>query len=134
MFHERMDDIGQADPLKALHPMGSKRKMRVDSDFKEAVVSTVVQLKRSRTSSAWLRAQGEFSDKLAAPWTEKSLCASLSASWFAFRDGHIFPVAGDCSRIGKPAEETYVAAIFCPDVQRAAWAAVPQVLVERQTH
>lgn len=132
-FREHMDDIGQADPLKAMHPRAAKRRMRVDSDFKEAVVATVVQLKRSRTSSAWLRAQGEFTSNLAAPWTEKSLCASLSASWFAFREGQVFSVAGDCSRIGKPAEETYVAAIFCPDVQRAVWA-VPQVLLDRKGH
>lgn len=124
-FSGCMDGVGESDPLKAMHLRGAKRRLRVDKDFKEAVVSTVIRCKRSRTSAAWLRAQGEFHDNLAAAWTEKSLCETLSASRFAFSQGQVFSIAGDCSRVGKPAEETYLAAAYCVDTKLAVWL-IPQ--------
>jgi hypothetical protein len=102
-----LEEATHSDPMKADHLEGrGPKRRRYDEDFKHCVVATCLEKKRARTSAAFLKATASAAESNATGWVETDLAHAIAASRLDCRPVGAVMAIADCTRIGKPAEET----------------------------
>lgn len=102
----------ESSALKVDHLRGSKRKLRVDDDYKREVSTVIVAAKRVHSGAQYLRATDEFPESSARRW-ESSYVLQYRAATIKMCEGcDLIWIASDASRVGQPAEETLVTMLW----------------------
>lgn len=111
---EAVADRPCSDPLDIKHLRAKSKKRRTDIDFEMAVVRRLQVESRASSSASFARARNDISDKTATCFDEASLRWHISSGWMSFVSCQRFALAFDASRLGEPAEETEVYALWSP--------------------
>lgn len=90
------------DPLAT----GSRKRRRVDGDYKVAVAMDAVRDKKAATAGAYVTATSECSRPTANSWTPIIAGQYRVATMMSFQDTAIATIAFDASRVGQPKEDT----------------------------
>lgn len=104
---------------------GPVRKLRVDTDFKLAVLSKVAKKDRMMITSV-LSDYGDATTAQTAHWLTEYLHSYVMAMHQRFAEARSITLTPDASRLGNPAEETVVYPIYAADLGVGGWCA-PQV-------
>ena len=115
-----LDSRSHSNPMKTKHMEGKTKRMRYDEDFKHCVAAKCLEEKKARSSGAYLKAHGSAPVTNVPHWVEADLCNYTGACRLAFQRASAVCVAADCTRIGKPAEETLRIVAWSPEIDRRA--------------
>eukprot|EP00971_Amphidinium_carterae_P298760 5935641-Amphidinium_carterae.1 len=107
----REDRAEQIRGTTLLRNAGSNKRLRIDEDLKAFLAVGQTQSKQSRSSAEAVRTSGIYHGDVPGNT----------------RDWSIVSIAYDSKRLGKPAEETVVYAIYSPESGLAAWLPVVPV-------
>eukprot|EP00971_Amphidinium_carterae_P352444 6492597-Amphidinium_carterae.7 len=102
----------------------SKKRLRIDEDFKQFIAVDQAQTKQARSSADATRSSGIYHGLVtgnAREWTVQRVQAKVLAAKTQFQGEGVLSLAFDSKRLGKPAEETAVYALFSPSSGAAAW-------------
>ena len=119
-----------ASKLTAVTMQARSKKRRIDEDFKNHVVATMVQSGRSRNTRACLRSAAVCSDKIALVWEHKRMLKYQSEGWSMCENGiRAISVAIDGKRIGQPAEETETYACWVWPQNKSLWLPIQEFII-----
>ena len=108
-IHGRLDDIEwESDISKFPLLQGSKRKLRIDEDYKREVGQGLVGNKRVHSGAQFARATGDVAACTARQWDGNYMLQYRAACKATCELGEVLWLSSDASRIGQPAEETTV--------------------------
>jgi len=83
--------------------------LRIDEDVKKACTVTLLNSRQIRGSSDFLRSTGGAATSSSGrSWEHDHVCRAQASALIAFEGWRLVRIALDGSRVGKPAEETYV--------------------------
>ena len=105
--------------LRTDDPTRVNKWRRIDEDVRGHVVRHGVVTAGS--SSAYLRSLGGASAKSGSRWEEKELLCAQSAAWLTAASARCLHVAVDGRRLGAPAKEHEVYAVYEPTTNVAWW-------------
>jgi hypothetical protein len=108
---------------------GTKRSLRVDSDFKRAVIKKVASSDRMSIMQIDGR-DGEACCRDTIHWLSEHLQSYIANMHATFSKVKSLTLTPDASRLGNPAEDMLVYPAFSADLNRGAWL-VPQVTSRR---
>jgi hypothetical protein len=98
-----------------------------DADYKHHVLD-MVKNKRAPTASAVIRANSGPGQKHANELEEKDCAAFAATMKLSLVNPAVLGVAFDCSRLGNPADEVLLQALFEPNKRLGGWCA-PQAIL-----
>ena len=106
-------NLFEIDPLdlKRMSDPKSKRR-RLDEDFKRAVVTKAKEEGRAQSGAHFLRAEGSSAFRLAQRWQVFEMLYHQSAGWRSFAHAKCIGLVSDAARLGDPAEEALVCALW----------------------
>lgn len=100
------------DILKMELLRGTKRKLRVDEEYKLEVGNGLVCKKRVHSGAQYVKATGDFGESAPRKWEGTTMLQYRAAAMDTCTKGQVVWVASDGSRVGQPAEETLVSLLW----------------------
>jgi hypothetical protein len=107
----------------------TRKRGRIDEDFKHSIVNLTIQKKRARNGAASLRAMAtDMHPQTAHKWTAKFMVEYQCALFRASDEVGVIGIQEDAARVGEPPEETQLFLAWCANTDRAL---VPPPMVTR---
>jgi transposase-like protein len=109
----------KVDPLQ-LGTHRTRKRSRIDEDFKDSIVNLTIQKKRARNGAASLRAMAtDMHPQTAHKWTAKFMVEYQCALFRAADEVGVIGIQEDAARVGEPPEETQLFLAWCANTDRA---------------
>jgi len=97
------------------------RPYSIDEDYKRTIVEDTLKCKRARTGGQAMQADRLADPPTANKWNESAIVLQQSSAFIQFKATQTLSIVGDASRIGNPAENCEVMAVWSPEVNAAVW-------------